>query len=93
MNLKVVNKPPLIKHTDWERFKNALPKQQHFYRIWTHEVIEKESDLIQQIICNAIDSSTYLKPKKAQSAKFWDKELELQKMKVRKLFSIWKFRV
>ena len=90
MNLKVVNKPALIKHTDWVRFKNALPKQQHFYRIWTHEVIEKESDLIQQIICNAIDSSMYLKPKKAQSAKFWDKELELQKMKVRKLFSIWK---
>ena len=89
MNLQISKKPPLIKHIDWERFKNALPKENRFYKIWTHEVIEQESDLIVDAIKCAISSSTYYKPKKDDSAKFWDEELNQQKHFVRKLFSQW----
>ena len=88
MNLQISKKPPLIKHIDWERFKNALPKENRFYKIWTHEVIEQESDLIVDAIKCAISSSTYSKPKEDDSAKFWDEELNQQKHFVRKDYSI-----
>ena len=78
---------PTVKMTNWQGFKEALSKMKNcFYDVWTNDLVDSEAEFLTTALHKALQHSTFEAPIKAKTAKWWNAELQSQKLHCKKLF-------
>ena len=81
---------PTVKKIDWIRFQNVLNIKEHYYDVYTADIIESEANFFETAINSALKVSTFKSKVRPKCANWWNDSLHFLKKKVEKLWRVFR---